>query len=276
MSAAQPLMSAQPLLSDSATAPSRPGRLAAVVTAVTETTDAVRAMVPTLEAAALDGDVPMAELAAVIEVVNRLGRACAGIEAVAMAGFARRDEMSEPADPFDEVRTERIRAVGFVHEEAGLEIAHVLGVSEGSGSTRVNRAAELASRMPLTLAAVTEGRIEMWQAHQVLEECRLLDDEQARQVDEWLSGRLGRIEPTRLRAATRYAIGRIDPDRVRRRAAKARKDRTLEVTAAGDPGLSQVYALIPSHHAAAIWEAASALGREYQAVDPELTADQAR
>lgn len=276
MATPQPLTLPQPSLSDSGAQVPLPLPLAALVQTLTETTDTVRALAPTVATAATDHDARMAHLATVIEIVNRLGRACAGIEAMATAAFARRDEVSDPADPFAEPRPEQVRGQGFVHDDAGLEVAHLLGLSEGSGCTRVGRAAELASRLPLTLAAVTEGRIEIWQAHQVLEECRLLDDEQARQVDEWLSGRLGRIEPTRLRAATRYAIGRIDPERVRRRAAKARKDRTLEVLPARDPGLSQVYALIPSHHAAAIWEAACTLGKEYQAMDPGLTADQAR
>ncbi|MCA1781067.1 MAG: DUF222 domain-containing protein [Dermatophilaceae bacterium] len=253
-----------------------PGPLAPLVQSLTEMTASVRALAPAVSAASTDGEVRIADLTAVVAMVNQLGRASAGIEAMALAAFARRDEVTDPADPFAEPRPEQVRGLGFVHDDAGLEVAHVLGVSEGSGCTRVDRAAELTSRMPLTLAAVTEGRIEMWQAHHVLEECRLLDDEQARLVDEWLAGRLGRIEPTRLRAATRYAIGRIDPERVRRRAAKARKDRTLEIIPASDPGLSQVYALIPSHHAAAIWEAASALATEYQTLDPGLTADQAR
>jgi hypothetical protein len=236
----------------------------------------VRRMAAQVQDATTDADVRMAHLAALIQAVNSLGRACAGIEAGAVSAFARRDEVADDDDVFATERRERVRASGFVHEDAGLEVGHLLGVSEGSGDTRVDRAATLTHRMPLTLAAVTEGHIEIWQAHQLLDECRLLDDDEAREVDEWLHGRLGRIEPTRLRATARYGVSRVNPDKVRRRAETARRGRTLEVCPSSEPGLAQLYALIPSHHAAAIWEAASTLAKDYQELDPTLTIDQAR
>ncbi|MGA8047826.1 MAG: DUF222 domain-containing protein [Dermatophilaceae bacterium] len=236
----------------------------------------VRTMAVQVLDASTDAGVRMEHLASLIQAVNSLGRACAGVEAGAVSAFARRDEVTDTDDVFATGRQERVRASGFVHDDAGLEVAHLLAVSEGSGATRVERAVELTHRMPLTLAAVTEGHIEIWQAHQLLDECRLLDDEEAREVDEWLHGRLGRIEPTRLRATARYGVGRVNPDKVRRRAEKARRGRTLEVCPSSDPGLAQLYALIPSHHAAAIWEAASTLAKDYQELDPSLTIDQAR
>ena len=236
----------------------------------------VRRMAAQVQDATTDADVRMSHLASLIQAVNSLGRACAGVEAGAVSAFGRRDEVTDADDVFVTERPQRVRGSGFVHDDAALEVAHLLAVSEGSGATRVERAAELTHRMPLTLAAVTAGHIEIWQAHQLLDECRLLDDEEAREVDEWLHGRLGRIEPTRLRATARYGVGRVNPDKVRHRAEKARRGRTLEVCPSSDPGLAQLYALIPSHHAAAIWEAASTLAKDYQELDPTLTIDQAR
>jgi hypothetical protein len=270
------LLAPEPPPADSGALRSAVGPLEGLADTIDQAAARVRGLEPELSAAATDRAVAMSDLVRVVEEVNRLGRACAGLEAMALAAFARRDEVEGETFALAEARPQTVRAPGFVHADAGLEVAHVLGISEGAGCTRVDRAAGLTSRLPLTLAAVTAGRIELWQAQQVLDECRLLDDDEAHQVDEWLSPRLGRIEPTRLRSVTRYAIGRVDPDKVRRRASQAHGDRTLEVLAAADPGLSQLYALIPSHKAAAIWEAASALGRDYQALDGELTADQAR
>ena len=249
--------------------------LAALVATLVSAADSVRGLETDLAAAASDSRVQMSDLARLIEMVNQVSRAADGIEARALAAFARRDEVYDPENVLDEP-DQVVRSAGFVHDDADLEVSHLIGITEGSASTRVRRSAALAARFPQTLRAVTAGHVELWQAHQIVEECSLLDDEEARAVDEWIAKRLKGINPTRIRAVARYAITRTNPDKLRQRAARARRGRMLEVTPAHEPGLAQVYALIPSHQAAAIWEAASELGKQYQQLDPSLTADQAR
>ena len=249
--------------------------LAELVATLVSAAESVRGLETDLAAAAPDSRVQMSDLARLIEMVNQVSRAADGIEARALAAFARRDEVYDPENVLDEP-DQVVRSAGFVHDDADLEVSHLIGITEGSASTRVRRSAALAARFPQTLRAVTAGHVELWQAHQIVEECSLLDDEEARAVDEWIAKRLKGINPTRIRAVARYAITRTNPDKLRQRAARARRGRMLEVTPAHEPGLAQVYALIPSHQAAAIWEAASELGKQYQQLDPSLTADQAR
>ncbi len=252
------------------------GPLAEIVTALLGAAELIRSLEPRLVAAATDSAVGMRDLADVVRAVNLVGRAAAGIESRAVAGFARRDEILDEAQPFEEP-VEVVRSDGFVHQDAGLDVAHLLGISDGSGDTRTRRAAELTARLPKTLAAVTAGDVELWQAHAVLDETSLLDDEEVGHVDEWLHTRLATVDPTRLRQVTRYAISRVNPDAIRKRAAKTKADRRVEVMPALDqPGLSHLYALIPTHHAQAIWEAATTLAAQYQELDPGLTLEQAR
>lgn len=251
------------------------GPLADLMGMVRHLTERMRSIEPELTDIAVDDEVGMLDLAGFLHSVNQLGRAAAGIETSSAAAFARRDEVLNPADPFTDPRT-TVRGRGFIHEECPSEIAHLLGVSEGSAFTRVTRAVGLSTRLPQTLAAVTAGQIELWQAHQVLAECSLLTDEEAQEVDAWLRPRLGRIDPTRLRGVVRYAIGRVNPDAVRERAAAATRERTVEIIPSDNPGFSQLYALIPTHHALAIKEAAWDLAKQYQAADPRLSADEAR
>lgn len=265
----------RPPTADGKTASEPSGPLAALVATVTCAADSIRALEDLVIEACTDSAVQMRDLARLIETVNQLGRASDGIEARALAAFARRDEVLDPDNVIDDPR-QVVRGCGFIHEDADLELSHLIGITEGSAFTRVRRSAALASRFPLTLAAVTAGAVELWQAHQIVEECSLLDDEEARTVDEWIAKRLTGINPTRIRAVARYAITRTNPDKLRKRAARSRRDRILEITPAHEPGLAHVYALIPSDQAAAIWEAACELGKQYQELDPALTIDQAR
>lgn len=252
-----------------------PDPLADLVAVLTSAVESVRAVESLVIDASADDRVRMGDLARVIETVNQLGRAVDGIEARALAAFARRDEVIDADNVIDDPR-QVVRGRGFVHEDADLEVSHLVGISEGSASTRVNRSAALESRFPHTLAAITAGDVELWQANQIVEECSLLDDDEAWTVDEWVAKRLKGINPSRIRSVAKYAISRTNPDKLRKRAARTQRDRTLEITPTHEPGLAHVYALIPSHQAAAIWEAADALGKQYRDLEPALTADQAR
>jgi hypothetical protein len=94
-------------------------------------------------------------------------------------------------------------------------------------------------------------------------------------IDRYVADRVGTADPTRLGALARYAISRTCPQFLRARATKNRSDRTFDVCP-GPAGMAEVYALIPAGHAAALWEAATELGKQYQGDNPDLSIDQAR
>lgn len=165
---------------DSPTPPASSGPLTDAVAVLAEATSMIRSVEAFVAEAATDPTVSMPDLAGVIEAANQASRAAAGIETHAVAGYARRDETYDQDRPLEEPALV-LRGRGFVHHDAGLEVAHILRISTGSGDTRTERAAALASRLPLTLAGVTAGKVELWQAHAILDETRLLTDDEARQ-----------------------------------------------------------------------------------------------
>jgi len=141
----------------------------------------------------------------------------------------------------------------------------------------VATAAQLSARFPRVLQAVAAGALEAWQADKAI---GLLlevgaDDETARAVDAWLGPRLATSDPSRILTLTRYALGRIAPHLLPDRATKNRARRAIERWEA-EPGLCEITARMPTHQAAAIWSAATALAKDYQALDETLTLDQAR
>ena len=129
-------------------------------------------------------------------------------------------------------------------------------------------AAQLTSRFPRVLQAVADGTVEAWQADKAL---GLLmeagaDDDVARAVDAWLAPRLATSDPSRILTLTRYALGRIAPHLLPERAKRNRARRALEKWEV-EPGLCEITARMPTHHAAAIWSAATTLAKEYQTAE---------
>ena len=112
--------------------------------------------------------------------------------------------------------------------EASLE----LRISRNQAANRVARGMGLVARMPRLLAAMEAGDIEGYPAGQVVEASAALTDEQAREVDERLAGklaagRLGFTDPSSLVPAARRLVRTNDPDGQTARARKARTGRKV-------------------------------------------------
>lgn len=250
------------------------GPLRDVVMALRHAVGAVQDQYETVQDASAHQLVAMEDLAQVLREASRLQRAAEAVGVVATAGYARREE--HDVEGMD-TTVQSIRARGFVSEWAALDIGQLLRLSSRTAGTRVHKHAGLASRLPDSLTVVLDGDLETWQvqrAADLLDELGV-DDETARAVDEWIAPRLRTTDPTRIRALVRYALGRIRPDLLPKRATEARPRRALEMWES-EPGLTEITARMPSHQAAAIWNAASVLAREHVRDNPELTMDQAR
>ena len=251
------------------------GRVVDVLGPLSEALGRVRALFDEIVTDAADQEVSMADLAVVVEQANLLERSASAVTIAATAGYARR-EQHDDCDDLGSV-VESIRARGFVHDWAAQEVGHLLRVSARTADSRVTFAADVASVMPRSLAAVNAGAIEAWQAHTILAFLRETgaSDETIREIDAYLADRLAMTDPTRLMALARYALGRIRPDLLPDRARKARERRLLEKWEV-EPGLTEITARMPSDKAAAIWSAATTLAKDYLRNDPALTMDQAR
>jgi hypothetical protein len=219
-------------------------------------------------------DVTAADLAVLTGALALADRAVQAASVVALAQFARREEVPDPQDVATGV--EKVHGVGFVEEFASTEVAATLGVSTRTADSRLEQACQLSSRLPRLLAKVADGLVELGQVGRVLHETAEIDTlELVHTIDAYVADRVGTADPTRLGALARYAISRTCPQFLRARATKNQSGRTFDVCP-GPAGMAEVYALIPSGHAAALWEAATDLGKEYQGDNPELSLDQAR
>lgn len=258
-------------------APAEPfgGPLGDVISALDGVHAMVRDFFDTIADAGPEQRVGAADLARVIESAALVERAASAVGVVAIAGYARREAHDDARHPERGVTS--IRARGFVDEWAAPALGHLLRISSRTADTRVTRDADLASVMPHTVAAVADGRLELWQTVGCLEVLREAgaDDETIRAVDAWLTTRLATTDPSRLRPLTRYALARVRPDLLPAAARKNRARRAIERWER-EPGLTEITARVPTEKAAAMWEAATTLAKEYIALDPALTLDQAR
>ncbi|WP_245976011.1 HNH endonuclease signature motif containing protein [Amycolatopsis palatopharyngis] len=160
--------------------------------------------------------------------------------------------------------------------EASLE----LRISRNQAANRVARGMGLVARMPRLLAAMEAGDIEGYPAGQVVEASAALTDEQAREVDERLAGklaagRLGFTDPSSLVRAARRLVRTIDPDGQTARARKARTGRKVELTPREDT-MATLSADLPAEVAASAYARVDRMARTLRNAGDERTLEQLR
>lgn len=134
----------------------------------------------------------------------------------------------------------------------------LLGITDGQASYRVHQAARVAARVPRLLALVGTGQVELATVVTVEQATRDLSAEDCALVQEALVGRVSSIEPSWLRAVVRRAMQQVAPTSTRRQAAANRGQREVSLSP-GPLGMSQWWAVLPSHTSAAMWSAVEAL-----------------
>nr|WP_246360967.1 DUF222 domain-containing protein [Haloechinothrix aidingensis] len=164
----------------------------------------------------------------------------------------------------------------YVADEAALE----LRVSRHTAALRLHRARQLTQRMPRVLAAMEAGQIEGAAAGRITEATDTLDDQQARQVDDQLAGKLdsGRVSatnPANLARAARRLVEQADPDGQAERARQARAGRKVELLP-GEDGLSTLAADLPAEVAASAYARIDAMAHRARHQGDARTLDQLR
>ena len=145
----------------------------------------------------------------------------------------------------------------------GDEVAAVLDWAPVTASGVVHRAVELATRLPDTVDALADGRLDLRKAHAILEWTESLPVEQAREVagrmHEWVAGRpIGA-----LRAKLSREVIKIDPEGAERRRQAKIKQRKLSFFAETD-GMASLYLYDTAERVRAIYDMASTVARHYQ------------
>ena len=96
-------------------------------------------------------------------------------------------------------------------EFAADEVAPLLRISRNAARARLDLAIELSTRLPATLDALANGKLDLYRARIVAELTHPLSDHHAAQVEQRVLPGAGGQTPGQLRAALRRAVLRVDP-----------------------------------------------------------------
>ncbi|WP_300683652.1 DUF222 domain-containing protein, partial [Nocardioides sp.] len=161
-----------------------------------------------------------------------------------------------------------------IGEEAVAEFAAFAQMSPRAALAYLADVWDLAWRFPETLAAVREGRVEVWRARQVAATLRGVPAEGARYVDEAIAPIAHRVGMARLRRMVVLAEILSDPDAAVARARAAAEGRSINISGTGQPdGLADVFGRLDAADAAdfeaAIQEVAAELAGADEGSEPE-------
>ncbi|WP_300681042.1 HNH endonuclease signature motif containing protein [Nocardioides sp.] len=138
-----------------------------------------------------------------------------------------------------------------IGEEAVAEFAAFAQMSPRAALSYLADVWDLAWRFPETLAAVRDGRVEVWRARQVAATLRSVPAEGARYVDEVIAPIAHRVGMARLRRMVVVAEILSDPDAAVARARAAAEGRSISVSGTGQPdGLADVFGRLDAADAA--------------------------
>jgi hypothetical protein len=151
------------------------------------------------------------ELLELLKELQQWANTVAAEQLTVLAEFAAMDR--DEVDPSGE----------FTH----LEVAAVLHSSQSSARARLEFATALTSRLPATLNALREGRIDEYKARRMVAATKVLTDEQATQVEELLIPQAEEWTPQQLNARLRRAVVQADPEAAAKRAEAVREARQV-------------------------------------------------
>ncbi|MBA2507257.1 MAG: DUF222 domain-containing protein [Nocardioidaceae bacterium] len=164
---------------------------------------------------------------------------------------------------------------GLVGRTAGLEVAEALAVAVSTGQLRVWEASRAVQRHPLLLELVGTGRVSWPGLHRVLAATDVLDDLQlCRRVDRQLAAdtAASRWAPAQLERAAHRRVLAVDPTAADRRAAAARRRRSVRM---GDPrdGVAAIFATLRAEEAWAVFTLLDRTARAMRKAGDERSLD---
>ncbi|MGL4176520.1 MAG: HNH endonuclease signature motif containing protein, partial [Dermatophilaceae bacterium] len=195
----------------------------------------------------------------------------AGAQAMALAWGARVEDRPAPGG-----FVQRVHPVGYVSEMAVSLACLETRVTEGLAGRKVRLGATLAERFPHLLGLLVGGELPTATAHKVLDACEGLDIDACLAVDEALAPRLAGLDPAAVTRSTRSVAARVAADQVAARAEATTRSRCVEVSPAGQDGLTAWWALLPAATAAAAYAAVDRVATDYRAADPALSVPESR
>lgn len=202
------------------------------------------------------------------ELINTLG----AIQSVALAQVAAIDDhIDRESGQCGEV----FRGVGHERLDAPALVADALGLTASGATQRVAAAVDLVTRHGTVVAAMGEGRLDVYRAGIVASELAEADPATCAEVTSRVAGHLG-VEPGGLlRRRIRRTLASVDADLVREQAVRARAERSLR-RSAHSVGVDEWSAKIPAEDSRPAWSVLDTIARAYVREGRCATLEQAR
>ncbi|WP_246127855.1 HNH endonuclease signature motif containing protein [Amycolatopsis rhizosphaerae] len=172
------------------------------------------------------------------------------------------------------VKLAAIAALGdaeSVAKEVALELHYGARQAEG----QVFLARDLAQRLPGTFEAMKRGELDPYRASKVADQTSVLSDEQAREVDARVAGKITTRDPTSVRRLVNRTVARVDPDGYARRCEERKRSRSVQLCHE-DEGMATLYAYLPAEIAATIYARVDRVARGLRGNGEERTLDELR
>lgn len=159
--------------------------------------------------------------------------------------------------------------------QVASELALLLAAGEFHAHGQVSLALDLTTRLPRTLQAMHDGRLDAYKALKIADVTRTLSDQQARDADEIIAGRVDGKNPSKVRDAARRVVAAIDPDGAADRARKRREGRRLSLSHEDD-AMAQLHLELPAHVASGIYARIDEIARGFRRNGDTRSLDQLR
>ncbi|HVK22479.1 MAG TPA: DUF222 domain-containing protein [Actinokineospora sp.] len=157
----------------------------------------------------------------VLDLLRRVERQRATLDAVAVRALARMAELRPDRD-----------AGG--HRFAGAEVGAALTWTPAQAASRVAVAARLVTRFPDTVRALEAGVVDLPKATFLADVTSTMDDDHATELEQWILARAEHKTIERWRQALRAKKDRLDPAGADRRREQRRRERRVDLYATDD------------------------------------------
>ncbi|MHB8297203.1 MAG: DUF222 domain-containing protein, partial [Dermatophilaceae bacterium] len=215
---------------------------------------------------------PCVDLAAEVDGAQQVINAASAVQATRVAQYAAREQEQDGSGAWVEVD----HGPGHVGEFASDCFGPMLAMGPVAASRKVDTAAALAAKLPLTLAAMSTGHLDSWRATIIATELAEASAASCALVEAQVYPGVLDEAPGAVTKRVRRVLARVDADALRVKAAKERLDRFVRAYPSHVPGLTTWVASLPAADSAACWAAIDDLAHRMRGDDPTRTLEQCR
>jgi len=212
------------------------------------------------------------ELAAEVDGAQKVINAASAVQCLRVAQYAGREEEQDATSAWVEVD----HGIGHLGEFASDCFGPMLAMGPVAADRKVDAAITLAFKLPVTLAAMSAGDLDLWRATIIATELGEASPQSCAAVEALIHPAVLDEAPGFVTRRVRRALGRVDADALKLKVAKERLDRFVHTFPSHVPGLTTWAASLPAADSAACWAAIDDLAHRRRGDDPAQTLEQCR